>query len=185
MAKAASRRVRRVKTEAQLVAEKAAAIGLPREQLNQGVYRIRDIKIIDNDRTVTLRTLKNMAGNKVEEWLYIGGPGFDEPQRKAYDHCRDLWAKQHVSRLTAKYDPEPRHESTGQGYVQHDANLELDRYQEQLPAHVWSVFENVARFDSPVGVAGSELATNTPQQVASAKACVGFALSMIALWNSF
>lgn len=185
MAKAASRRVRRIKTEAQLVAEKADAIGLPREQLNQGVYRIRDIKIVDNDRTVTLRTLKNMAGNKVEEWLFIGGPGFDEPQRAAYEHCRALWEKVGRSRLTANYDQEPRHNSNGAGWTQQEAITQLAGYQANLPAHVWSVFENVARHDSPVGVAGSELATNTPQQVASAKACVGFALSMIAMWNSF
>lgn len=185
MAKAASRRVRRIKTEAQLVAEKADAIGLPREQLGQGVYRIRDIKIVDNDRTVTLRTLKNMAGNKVEEWLFIGGPGFDEPQRAAYEHCRALWEKVGRSRLTANYDQEPRHNSNGAGWTQQEAITQLAGYQANLPAHVWSVFENVARHDSPVGVAGSELATNTPQQVASAKACVGFALSMIAMWNSF
>ncbi len=185
MAKAASRRVRRVKTEAQIVAEKAAAIGLPREQLNQGVYRIRDIKIIDNDRTVTLRTLKNMAGNKVEEWLYIGGPGFDAPQLKAYEHCRELWDKVGKAKVTADYDQEPRHQSNGAGWAHHEAVAQLRGYQDELPEHVWSVFENVARFDSPVGVAGSELATNTPQQIASAKACVGFALSMIAMWNHF
>lgn len=185
MAKAASRRVRRVKTEAQLVAEKAAAIGLPREQLNQGVYRIRDIKIVDNDRTVTLRTLKNMAGNKVEEWLFIGGPGFDEPQRAAYEHCRALWEKVGRSRLTANYDQEPRHNSNGAGWTQQEAITQLAGYQANLPAHVWSVFENVARHDSPVGVAGSELATNTPQQIASAKACVGFALSMVAMWQHY
>lgn len=185
MAKAASRRVRRIKTEAQLVAEKAAAIGLPREQLNQGIYRIRDIKIIDNDRTVTLRTLKNMAGNKVEEWLYIGGPGFDAPQRAAYEHCRALWEKVGNRRLTANYTREPRQEGNGNGWTQHEAMTQLAGYQERLPAHVWSVFENVARHDSPVGVAGSELATNTPQQIASAKACVGFALSMVAMWQHY
>lgn len=185
MAKTASRRVRRIKTEAQLVAEKADAIGLPREQLGQGVYRIRDIKIIDNDRTVTLRTLKNMAGNKVEEWLFIGGPGFDEPQRAAYEHCRALWEKVGRSRLTANYDQEPRHNSNGAGWTQQDAMTQLVEYQTKLPAHVWSVFENVARHDSPVGVAGSELATNTPQQIASAKACVGFALSMVAMWQHY
>lgn len=185
MAKAASRRVRRIKTEAQLVAEKADAIGLPREQLGQGVYRIRDIKIVDNDRTVTLRTLKNMAGNKVEEWLFIGGPGFDEPQRAAYEHCRALWEKVGRSRLTANYDQEPRHSSNGAGWTQQDAMTQLVEYQTKLPEHVWSVFENVARHDSPVGVAGSELATNTPQQIASAKACVGFALSMVAMWQHY
>ncbi len=185
MAKAASRRVRRIKTEAQLVAEKADAIGLPREQLGQGVYRIRDIKIVDNDRTVTLRTLKNMAGNKVEEWLYQGGPGFDAPQRAAYEHCRALWENVGKSRLTANYEQDPPHNSNGAGWSQHEAMTQLAGYQDKLPAHVWSVFELVARFDSPVGVAGSELATNTPQQIASAKACVGFALSMVAMWQHY
>ena len=185
MAKAGSRGVRRIKTEAQLVAEKADAIGLPREQLGQGVYRIRDIKIVDNDRTVTLRTLKNMAGNKVEEWLFIGGPGFDEPQRAAYEHCRALWEKVGRSRLTANYDQEPRHSSNGAGWTQQEAMTQLAGYQAKLPAHVWSVFENVARHDSPVGTAGSDLATNTPQQIASAKACVGFALSMVAMWQHY
>lgn len=185
MAKAASRRVRRVKTEAQLVAEKAAAIGLPREQLNQGVYRIRDIKIVDNDRTVTLRTLNNMAGNKVEEWLYIGGPGFDAPQRAAYDHCRALWEKVGKSRLTANYEQDPPHNSNGAGWSQHEAMTQLAGYQAKIPRPYWDIFENVARFDSPVGTAGSDLATNTPQQIASAKTCVGFVLSLIAEWQHF
>ncbi len=185
MAKAASRRVRRFKTEAQLVAEKADAIGLPREQLGQGVYRIRDIKIIDNDRTVTLRTLKNMAGNKVEEWLFIGGPGFDEPQRAAYEHCRALWEKVGKSRLTANYDQEPRHNSNGAGWTQQEAMTQLAGYQAKIPHPYWDIFENVVRFDSPVGVAGSELATNTPQQIASARTVVGLVLSMVAMWQHY
>ena len=126
-----------------------------------------------------------MYKRQVEEWLFIGGPGFDEPQRAAYEHCRALWEKVGRSRLTANYDQEPRHSSNGAGWTQQEAMTQLAGYQAKLPAHVWSVFENVARHDSPVGTAGSDLATNTPQQIASAKACVGFALSMVAMWQHY
>src|SRR5687768_10194132 len=55
-------------------------------------------------RQSMVRVLRNAAATAVDRWLKQGGPGFEEPQRRAIDHVRGLWAiTGNGPRLTANY----------------------------------------------------------------------------------
>jgi hypothetical protein len=129
--------------------------------------------------------LRNLYPNIADRWLAEGGPGFEEPQRRAIEHCRSLWHRAATEgRLVANLD-RVRGSSGGDGWTQHEALSELATFKARLPLHSWDVFENVVRWDEPAGAAGSKYSNNPHQAIAHAKASVGFVLSMIAQWRGF
>lgn len=133
-----------------------------------------------------VRVLRNLYPNIVDRWLAEGGPGFEEPQRRAVEHVRSLWHRAGTEqRLCANYTGMSYGAGVGEGQTQQEALTELARYSRDLPRPYWETFENVVRWDEPAGVAGSRFAQNTAQQQAHAKACVGFCASMIAMWRGF
>jgi hypothetical protein len=133
--------------------------------------------------------LRNAAVTSVDRWLASGGPGFEDPQRRAIDHVRSLWAVTGSGpRVTARYDG-LRIPRTGGGADSRENYLSalhtLQHYESQFPRYVWEAFEQVVRFDEPAGLAGSRMANNAAQQQAHAKACVGFVASKIAEWKRY
>ena len=141
-------------------------------------------------RQSMVRVLRNVAVTSVDRWLAAGGPGFEDPQRRAIDHVRGLWAITGSGpRVTAAYDGMRLPRSAGgisderENYL--SALHQLQRYQKEFPAYVWQAFEQVVRFDEPAGQAGSRMANNAAQQQAHAKACVGFVASKIAEWQRY
>lgn len=180
-----SKKIKRaVKTPEQKAYDLARKIGMPEEQIAAGVT-LHDV--VEGAQTIG-RTVRILYPFIVDRWLASGGPGFDDPERAAIEHCRGLWIEAgDCGRLVARLD------GVGGGgggrerdrMAQMDAIIELRGYQRRLPRHVWDVFENVVRHNLPAGRAGSDLASNNAQQQAAAKACVGFAASMIAQWRGF
>jgi hypothetical protein len=120
----------------------------------------------------------------LDRWFREGGPGFGEGAALAVKWCQKAWESQGIiGRLSAAYEP------TIGGSVNHEHVIEMREeliYTERLfPKAHWSVFESVVRHGQPAGVAGSDLATNTPQATASAKAIVGMVASMIAMQRGY
>lgn len=136
-------------------------------------------------RQSMLRVLRNLYPSVVDRWLAEGGPGFDEPQRRAIDHCRSLWNSLGTQRLVANYAGSIPGESGNGNEAEVFARLQLAEYENEIPHAYWSVFEAVVRFDMPAGTAGSHLARNQPQRIAAARTTVGFVASKIAEWRNF
>lgn len=124
------------------------------------------------------RRIRNSA--IVEKWFKEGHIGFHEGARLAIEWCHKRWeARGVIGKLCASYEPTIGH---GGGNPARDIELrdELDTIKAEFhPAH-WDIFENVVRWGSPAGVAGSDLADNPPQAIASARAVVGMIASFIA-----
>lgn len=130
--------------------------------------------------------LRNLYPNIADRWLAESGPGFEEPQRRALEHCRSLWVRAGTEgRLTANYGATIMGSGRDDDWTQNEALAQLGVFKDRLPQHTWDCFENVVRWEEPAGVAGSRFASNTPQAIAHAKASVGFVLSMIAQWRGF
>ncbi len=130
--------------------------------------------------------LRNLYPNIADRWLAEGGPGFEEPQRRAIDHCRSLWVRAATEgRLTANYGQAITGSGRDDDWTQNEALAQLGVFKDRLPAHAWDVFENVVRWDEPAGAAGSKYSNNPHRAIAHAKASVGFVLSMIAQWRGF
>lgn len=154
-------------------------------------YRPATIVDLGNElgggRQKTYRVLRNAAPTVVDRWLSDGGPGFEEPQRRAIDHCRALWCRLGSSgTLVANLSwVGGGHAGRERGLEQAEALAQLAQYESRIPRLYWSVFENVVRNDMPAGVAGSPMAKNSAQAQAHAKNCVGFVASLIAQWRGF
>jgi hypothetical protein len=138
-------------------------------------------------RQKTYRVVRNLHSSTVDRWLAEGGPGFEEPQRRAIDHCRALWRRVGASgALVANLNwVGGGHSSRERGLEQAEALAQIAQYESRIPKPYWTVFENVVRNDMGAGAAGSHLARNTAQQQAQAKNCVGFVASLIASWRGF
>jgi hypothetical protein len=143
-------------------------------------------------RQKTYRVLRNLHPTVVDRWLAEGGPGFEEPQRRAIDHVRALWHRIGGSgTLVANLGwigggRSPRSGAGRErGLEQAEAMAQLAQYESRIPRTYWSVFENVVRHDMAAGAAGSHLARNSAQAQAHAKNCVGFVASLIAQWRGF
>ncbi len=134
-------------------------------------------------RQSMVRLLVNRKTSTVDKWLFEGGPGFEEPQARAVDHCRSLWRMLGGSRVIANYEGVSSGQGDREGYLA--ALAQVGAYQSEFPRYVWDIFENVVRHDMPAGAAGSAMANNTPQAIAHAKACVGFVASKIAEWRGY
>lgn len=130
------------------------------------------------------RVIRSLFSNPADRWLAEGGPGFEEPQRRAINHCRSLWASLGSRSLTANYNGVGGGECDG-----HEqeifARAQLGEYQDQFPTAYWMVFENVVRFEMPAGRAASHLDRHPAARIAAARNTVGFVASKIAEWRGY
>jgi hypothetical protein len=138
-------------------------------------------------RQKTYRVFRNLYPSIVDRWLADGGPGFEEPQRRAIDHCRALWHRVGgqgalVANLDAIGGGTPGRE---RGLEQAEALAQMALYQSKIPHPYWHVFEDLVRNDQSAGVAGAHLARSRQEQTSHAKATVGFVASMIAQWRGY
>jgi hypothetical protein len=158
---------------------------------SHGSYREATVVDLGNElgggRQKTYRVIRNLHATVVDRWLAEGGPGFEEPQRRAIDHCRALWHRIGGSgTLVANLNwIGGSHGGRERGLEQAEALAQLGQYESRIPRTYWTVFENVVRHDMAAGAAGSHLAKNSAQQQAHAKNCVGFVASLIAQWRGF
>lgn len=156
-----------------------------------GHYREATIVDLGNElgggRQKTYRVVRNLHPTVVDRWLAEGGPGFDEPQRRAIDHCRALWHRIGGSGTLVWNLNWIGHGHSGRerGLEQAEALAQLAQYESRIPRLYWQVFENVVRNDMTTGAAGSHMAKNCAQARAHAKNCVGFVASLIAMWRGF
>lgn len=132
---------------------------------------------VGNGRTFRRNTL-------LDRWFDEGGPGFGPGAHLAVKWCQRAWESQGIiGRLSSSYEP------TIGGRANHEHIMEMREelvYTErQFPRAYWDVFENVVRHGLPAGVAGYEMAGNSPQAIASAKAIVGMVASMIAMQRGY
>ena len=183
---------RKVKTAAQLQAQAEQKMrdtltgaGVPEHRVAGDKvhdFAVADFTDLKAHRKERRQVLRIVYPHIVDRWLGEGGPGFEEPQRRAVEHCRSLWA---VLEPRGKADWNRIPGGQGDAGRHHHALDQLARYKSDIPAPYWRVFENVVRFDMKAGEAGSEMATSTSQQQAHAKSVVGFVASLIALWRGF
>jgi len=128
------------------------------------------------------RTLRNRGGTPIARWR--GESRLSPTQTLAIDYCIRLWERAGRQALTmdmGKIVGLP----PSSGWSQQEALDELAHFKRAIPAHYWSVYENVCRFDEPAGVAGSKLATNSRSAVDAAFTCVCFVADLIAMWKCF
>lgn len=139
-------------------------------------------------RQKTYNVTRNLSPTMVDKWLVNGGPGFGEPQRRAIDHVRKLWASSgNCGRLVANYGGfgcggGGRERDT---WSQTEALAQLAEYEREIPRTYWVVFERMARDDFSAGEAGKMFAGNDAQRQAHAKNIVGFCASLIAQWRGY
>lgn len=116
----------------------------------------------------------------VEKWFAQGWPGFEQPARLAINWCHKCWeARGVIGSQTGNFEPVQGGQSN---QYARDVELvdELDKVRQWFhPVH-WQIFENTVRWGQPAGVAGSDLASNHPQAIASARAIVGLVANFIA-----
>lgn len=154
-------------------------------------FRVAEFSDIAQHRTERRSVFRVCYPNTVDKWLEEGGPGFEEPQRRAIDHCRELWAcAGSAGRLVANYGgmgggDGGRERGGRAGWSQTEALAQLSQYKLDIPNVYWNVFERMARDDFGAGEAGQMFAMNTAQRSAHAKNIVGFCASLIAQWRRF
>lgn len=152
-------------------------------QLQKGSY---ERKFVTHVETNTVSTAFVSRVNIVDRWFDERWPGFEEPAHRAIEWCHRCWeARGEIGNTTAKYEPT----IGGGGVSQFARDIELvDEIMEVSrwfhPVH-WGVFENTVRWGMPAGVAGSDMATNTPQAIASARATVGLVANFIAMKRGY
>jgi hypothetical protein len=166
------------KTEADRVADKAAAIGMPIAQLARGDHVIVETPIRDAGRVKTEKTLVNRGGTPVARWK--AAALLSESQIAAIDHCERLWDRLPGKGLVADLTKAPG-AGAGDGWVEQEALDDLRRIKGYVPARYWSVFENVCRFDEGAGFAGSAMTSVRSDQVTAARLTVMFVADIIAM----
>jgi hypothetical protein len=148
------------------------AAGIPAQQ-------VEGCKVYNFELNV--RSIRKPAQSLVDKWFKEGGPGFDEPQARAIEHCRELWhATGNQGKLVANLDwiggggggPE-------RGWEQAEALAQLDHYKHEFLSY-WSVFEDLVRWDIPATIAGEHLAKDAGRQIQKCKQVVGMIASVIA-----
>lgn len=152
---------------------------VPREAQRHGEYGDQFVYHLESGTKV--QTKRNAISRVVDKWFEEGSVGFHHGSRLAVEWCHERWeARGTIGRLCANY--EPTIPSGGNSQYARDIHIrdELDEVRSWFhPAH-WEVFEGVVRWGRAAGVAGSDLADNTPQAIASAKTVVGMIASFIA-----
>jgi hypothetical protein len=186
MAKAANKVSKKVRKALRSPEEKAAdmarKIGVPEAQISRGFAQM---DVVERGQSIG-KTVRILYPNVVDRWLAEGGIGFDDPQRQAISWVRGLWEKAgHSGPVTSAWG-EQRGSGAGDGQRQQDALTQLAQLKAKLPRPHWECFENLVRFDMAASRAGAELGDrHAAQQIAGAKACVGFVASLIAMWRGF
>jgi hypothetical protein len=143
-----------------------------------------DLAVQNQGKPRMVKVVRNAHSSTVDKWLAEGGMGFEEPQRRAVEHVRGLWAQLNTGRkLVANYVGAGGGGGDAEGEI--FARLQLAEYEDEIPRSYWMIFENCCRFDMPAGRAGSHLANNDPQRIASARTVVGFVASKIAEWRKY
>lgn len=189
----ARRSSRKIKTAAQIEAEAQERMratltmaGVPPHRVagervrDFAVAEFADIKAHRKERRSVFRLLYPTL---VDRWLAEGGSGFDEPQKRACEHLRGLWALLGSQRLVANYSGVGGGSGVAEGEV--FARRQLAEYKKDIPSCYWSAAENVIRFDCGAAEAGEHLARTTNQRQAHAKAATGFVLSLVAMWRGY
>ncbi len=148
------------------------------------VAQFTDIAKHRNEKRSVLRV--SYPGT-VDRWLLERGPGFDDPQRRAIDHCRTLWALVGSSGSVANYGGigSAANHVRSQMFEHGEALTQLAKYRDDIPNTYWTVFERMCRDDFSASEAGKMFAMNDAQRTAHTKSCVGFVASLIAQWNGF
>lgn len=116
----------------------------------------------------------------LDKWFNEGHVGFHDGSRLAIEWCHRRWeARGVIGKQSANYEP-----TIGSGPASYERDIEMRDDLDDMKAHFhpthWDVFEGVVRWGKPAGVAGSELADNPAQAIASARAVVGMIASFIA-----
>lgn len=180
-----------MKSQDQIKRERLLEAGVPAHRVaGSGLadFCVADFSDIAKHRTERRQVLRVCYPNTVDKWLEEGGPGFEEPQKRAITHCRTLWAcAGSAGRQVANYGGMATSECGREwdSPSQTEALAQLAHYQRDIPIVYWRVFENMARDDFGAGEAGKLFAGNTPQRIAHAKASVGFVASLIAQWRGY
>ncbi|MES2497109.1 MAG: hypothetical protein V4618_13425 [Pseudomonadota bacterium] len=134
-------------------------------------------------RMSIVKVLINRGGTAVDRWIANDKAGlFEEPQRRAIEHCRQLWARAEDLR-SINLGRDRVDYSAMEGWSQHEALETLAGYKRRIPRPFWETFENVVRFDQEAGVAGSSLASNSRSAIDAAKTTVAFCAGLIAMWE--
>lgn len=125
------------------------------EQLAQGGY---ERGFVTHVETGTVTTAHISAHSPVERWKRAGR--LSDSQIAAIALCEALWAKCGISqKLCSTYGERLPIAFENEWAAVHkmDAQRRLDRIEGYIPPHMWSVWENVVRFDEPAGTAGASL----------------------------
>lgn len=149
------------------------------EASRHGDYRDEFVTHVESNTIA--KAPRNRVSNIVDRWFREGGIGFDGGAKIAVERCLTLWeARPTIGQHCAKY--EPHIPSGGNPGYENEMDLkdELDTFRGWFPTPHWLIFENVVRWGQPAGVAGSDMAANPAQAIASAKAVVGMVASYIA-----
>lgn len=186
---AKTKRSRKAKSPEQVQAE---ADQLKRESLMASgipAHRVEGAKVHDfkqetfADLKERRKVIRLVFTNSIDRWLAEGGPGFEEPQRRAAKHMRGLWAQLSSPRLCANYGGMSFGVSDREDYLV--AIHQVREYEKDIPYSYWLAFERLLREGWSAADAGAHLARTPAQQQAHAKAAAGFCLSLIAMWRGF
>jgi len=142
-------------------------------------HQVEGAKVLNFDMNV--KNIRRRNQSLVDKWMEEGGPGFDQPQKRAIEHCRELWhATGSCGKLVANLDwiggggGGPEH-----GWEQAEALTQLAHYRHEFLSY-WNVFEDLVRWDTPATVAGEHLATDNGRRIEKCKQVVGMIASVIA-----
>lgn len=157
---------------------------VPVEAQRHGDYQ--DEFVTDVDTNTKVQTKRNQVSSIVDKWFREGGVGFDGGAKAAVERCVALWELRPViGHLCATYGPL----MPSGGFSGHESHMdlrdELDEFKSWFHPGHWAVYENVVRWGQPAGLAGSSMADNAPQAIASAKAVVGMVASFIAMRRGY
>lgn len=149
------------------------------EQLANDLY---DHDFVTHAESATkVKTYRRKDSNVVDKWIREGAVGFGVPAQRAIADCVILWQRMGSQRLTGSYGERLAASTNCQGHTQQEAADEISFRKSLVPREYWDVFENVLRHNEPAGTAGSRFANNPAQQIASARAIVGFVANLIAM----
>ena len=150
-------------------------------------FAVASFTDIHRHRSEKRSVLRVLYSSIVDRWLADGGPGFEEPQRRAIAHCRELWhAVGSQGALVANLDGVGGgNAGRERGLLQAEAMAQLAQYEDRIPRHYWATFENIVRNEWGAGKAAEAFADRPNERLAHARNCVGFVASLIAMWRGY
>jgi hypothetical protein len=142
-------------------------------------HQVEGAKVLEFD--VNVKAIRRRHQSIVDKWLAEGGPGFDEPQARAINHCRELWhAAGDCGKLVANLDwiggggGGPEREA-----AQAEALTQLAIYKSEFLSY-WTVFEDLIRWNIAASLAGEHLARDDGRRIQKCREVVGMIASVIA-----